>query len=359
MQRTKPPFRADHVGSLLRSAALKEARAKREKGEITADAAQGGRGSRDRGGHQEAGGGRPQVDHRRRIPPRLLATTISSAGSTASRPISASARSSSRARSRSRCCCASTGKLGSFSTPSDDRAFQVRRGAHQADAEDDDPVAVVAAFPLRPRRRCRRRSIPTWTSSTAISARATARRCAPSPMPAAAISSSTRSTSPISAIPKLREQVTERGDDPNKLPHDYAGMINAAISDMPADMTIAMHLCRGNFHSTFVASGGYEPVAEILFNEIKIQAYFMEYDTRPRRRLRAAALRAEGQDGGARPRHVEIRHAGIARTSSSAASTRRRSTFRSTSFACRRNAASPRPRRATSSPRTSNGRSCA
>ena len=56
-------------------------------------------------------------------------------------------------------------------------------------------------------------------------------------------------------------------------------MINAAISDVPADMTTAMHLCRGNFQSTFVASGGYEPVAEILFNEINIQAYFMEYDT--------------------------------------------------------------------------------
>ena len=56
-------------------------------------------------------------------------------------------------------------------------------------------------------------------------------------------------------------------------------MINAAISDVPADMTTAMHLCRGNFQSTFVASGGYEPVAEILFNEINIQAYFMEYDS--------------------------------------------------------------------------------
>jgi len=79
--------------------------------------------------------------------------------------------------------------------------------------------------------------------------------------------------------PKLRQQVAERGDDPNKMPHDYAKMINAAISDVPADMTTAMHLCRGNFQSTFVASGGYEPVAEILFNEIDIQAYFMEYDS--------------------------------------------------------------------------------
>ena len=79
--------------------------------------------------------------------------------------------------------------------------------------------------------------------------------------------------------PKLRAQVAGRGDDPEKLPSIYAGIINAAISDIPPDMTIAMHLCRGNFQSTFVASGGYEPVAEILFNTINVHAYFMEYDT--------------------------------------------------------------------------------
>src|SRR5262249_62287750 len=76
--------------------------------------------------------------------------------------------------------------------------------------------------------------------------------------------------------PKLRAFVAERGDDPQTLPHIYARMINAAISDVPADMTKAMHLCRGNFQSSFVASGGYEPVAEILFNEIDIDAYFMD-----------------------------------------------------------------------------------
>ena len=171
------------------------------------------------------------------------------------------------------------GKLGAYRAASDDRAFQVRRGAHQADAEDDDPVAVVAAFPLRPRRRCRRRSIPTWTISTAISAKATARRCAPSPTPAAAISSSTRSTSPICAIRSCASRSPSAATIRTSCRTIYAGMINAAISDVPADMTTAMHLCRGNFQSTFVASGGYEPVAEILFNEINIQAYFMEYDT--------------------------------------------------------------------------------
>jgi 5-methyltetrahydropteroyltriglutamate--homocysteine methyltransferase len=79
--------------------------------------------------------------------------------------------------------------------------------------------------------------------------------------------------------PKLRAQVANRGDDPERLPHIYADMINAAISDIPPDMTITMHLCRGNFRSTFVASGGYEPVAEILFNEIGVHGYFMEYDS--------------------------------------------------------------------------------
>jgi 5-methyltetrahydropteroyltriglutamate--homocysteine methyltransferase len=78
---------------------------------------------------------------------------------------------------------------------------------------------------------------------------------------------------------KLRAQVAGRGDDPEKLPAIYAGMINAAISDIPPDMTICMHLCRGNFRSTFVASGGYEPVAEILFNTIGVHGYFMEYDS--------------------------------------------------------------------------------
>jgi methionine synthase II (cobalamin-independent) len=79
--------------------------------------------------------------------------------------------------------------------------------------------------------------------------------------------------------PKLRAQVADRGDDPEQLPSIYASMINAAIADIPPDMTITMHLCRGNFRSTFVASGGYEPVADILFNTINVHGYFMEYDS--------------------------------------------------------------------------------
>jgi 5-methyltetrahydropteroyltriglutamate--homocysteine methyltransferase len=79
--------------------------------------------------------------------------------------------------------------------------------------------------------------------------------------------------------PSLREHITARGEDPAALPAIYAGMINAAISDIPPDMTITMHLCRGNFRSSFAASGGYEPVAEVLFNAINVHGYFMEYDS--------------------------------------------------------------------------------
>jgi 5-methyltetrahydropteroyltriglutamate--homocysteine methyltransferase len=56
-------------------------------------------------------------------------------------------------------------------------------------------------------------------------------------------------------------------------------MINAAMSDIPTDMTVTMHLCRGNFRSSFVASGGYDPIAETLFNRINVHGYFMEYDS--------------------------------------------------------------------------------
>ena len=77
----------------------------------------------------------------------------------------------------------------------------------------------------------------------------------------------------------LVQKVRDRGDDPAALLKGYADMINAAVSEIPADMTITMHLCRGNFRSTFVASGGYEPVAEVMFNGIDVHGYFMEFDS--------------------------------------------------------------------------------
>jgi 5-methyltetrahydropteroyltriglutamate--homocysteine methyltransferase len=77
---------------------------------------------------------------------------------------------------------------------------------------------------------------------------------------------------------KMREAARQRGDDPNELPHRYAKFINKVVALKPAGMTLAMHLCRGNFKSTFAAQGNYEPVAEALLKEMDLDAYFMEYD---------------------------------------------------------------------------------
>ena len=77
---------------------------------------------------------------------------------------------------------------------------------------------------------------------------------------------------------KLREAARSRGDDPDELPHRYAGFINKVVAQKPEGMTLAIHLCRGNFKSTWAAQGSYEPVAEALLSEMHVDAYFLEYD---------------------------------------------------------------------------------
>ena len=78
--------------------------------------------------------------------------------------------------------------------------------------------------------------------------------------------------------PKIRENCRRNGDDPDRLPRTYADTITRAVKDRPAGMTIAMHTCRGNFKSAWVAEGGYEPVAEAMFSS-GVDAFFMEFDT--------------------------------------------------------------------------------
>jgi 5-methyltetrahydropteroyltriglutamate--homocysteine methyltransferase len=79
--------------------------------------------------------------------------------------------------------------------------------------------------------------------------------------------------------PELRRQVSNIGEDPATLPATYAKLLNETISGRPADMTVCMHLCRGNFAGAWVAEGGYDPIAELLFNEIDVDGYFLEYDS--------------------------------------------------------------------------------
>jgi 5-methyltetrahydropteroyltriglutamate--homocysteine methyltransferase len=77
---------------------------------------------------------------------------------------------------------------------------------------------------------------------------------------------------------KMREEARARGDDPDELPTTYAELINSVIDNRPDDLTIAVHLCRGNYRSTWFAEGGYEPVAEVLFNKLNVDSYFLEFD---------------------------------------------------------------------------------
>ena len=78
--------------------------------------------------------------------------------------------------------------------------------------------------------------------------------------------------------PAIRERTRARGDDPDALVQLYCRLVNDAIRQRPANMTVTVHLCRGNFKSAWVAQGGYQPVAEILFNQMAVDGFFLEYD---------------------------------------------------------------------------------
>ena len=156
--------------------------------------------------------------------------------------------------------------------------------------------------------------------------------------------------------PKYCQQMRDRGDDPDKLGPLYGKLINQAMSDIPSDMTITMHLCRGNYKSTFMGAGGYDAEAEVLFNQINVHGYFMEYDTERAGGFEPLRLVPKGKQ-------VVL---GLVTTKTGkleSKDTLKRRIDEATKFVpldqlCRRNAASPRPRRAIRSRRSSNGRSC-
>jgi 5-methyltetrahydropteroyltriglutamate--homocysteine methyltransferase len=277
MRRTTPPFRADHVGSLLRTAPLKEARAKREKGEIDAAAL---KRVEDREiekiiKRQEDIGLKSVTDGEFRrafwnydflgrldgVEAYLGERKIKFQG-VQPKPMMLRV----------------TGKLGTFSSHPMIEHFKFVQAHAKAVPKMTIPSPSSLHF------RYGRDAVPAsiypemadfyrdlgQTYRQAVRAFADA-GCRYLQLDEVNFT--------YLCDPKLRAQVADRGDDPEQLPSTYAGMINAAISDIPDDMTITMHLCRGNFQSTFVASGGYEPVAEILFNTINVHGYFMEYDS--------------------------------------------------------------------------------
>ncbi|UCG71582.1 MAG: 5-methyltetrahydropteroyltriglutamate--homocysteine S-methyltransferase [Chromatiales bacterium] len=79
--------------------------------------------------------------------------------------------------------------------------------------------------------------------------------------------------------PEQREQLKAKGTDPDALAHTYTATINKALANRPADLRVTTHSCRGNYRSSWFSQGGYEPIADILFNETNVDGYFLEYDT--------------------------------------------------------------------------------
>lgn len=79
--------------------------------------------------------------------------------------------------------------------------------------------------------------------------------------------------------PEERAKMKQRGIDPDSLSHLYVELLNKTVEGRPDDMAITMHICRGNFRSTWMTSGGYEPVAPELFGKAKLDGFFLEYDT--------------------------------------------------------------------------------
>jgi 5-methyltetrahydropteroyltriglutamate--homocysteine methyltransferase len=278
MQRTKPPFRADHVGSLLRSAALKEARAKRASDEIGTEQL---KAIEDREietliRKQEAVGlksitdgenrrkswqtdfvtalpGIETVPHQRKVrfqggvqPQQVLTRVARKLGDFHSHPMI----------EHFKFVQAHTARTAKMTIPSPS-------AVHFRDGRDAVPESIYPDMDefYRDLGQTYRKAVRAFADAG----------CRYLQLDEVNLT--------YLCDPNLRQQVIDRGENPDTLPAAYASMINAAVSDIPADMTITMHLCRGNFRSTFIASGGYEPVAELLFNGINVHGYFMEYDS--------------------------------------------------------------------------------
>src|SRR5262245_44712780 len=277
MPRTKPPFRADHVGSLLRPAALKDARAKRERGEISADEL---RAIEDREianviRKQEQIGLQSVTDGEFRRAfwnYDFLGKLDGVEAYLGERKIKFQGPQPKPMMLRV------IGKLGSYSPHPMIAHFNFVAAHAKATPKMTIPSPSSLHF------RYGRDAVPDsiypsmddFYRDLGASYRKAVRAFADAGCRYLQLDEVNFT---YLCDPKLRDLVKNRGEDPSELPHIYARMINTAIADVPDDMTTAMHLCRGNFQSTFVASGGYEPVAEILFNEIGIDAYFMEYDS--------------------------------------------------------------------------------
>jgi 5-methyltetrahydropteroyltriglutamate--homocysteine methyltransferase len=278
MQRTKPPYRADHVGSLLRSAVLKDARAKRAANEITAAQL---KAVEDREietliRKQEDVGLKSITDgenRRRSWQTDFLEGLDGIAAVTGERKFKFQG-----AIQPKQVVIKVTKKLGGFTGHPMIEHFKFVQAHTKQTPKMTIPSPSAVHF--RHGREAVPESIYADMDEFYRDLGQTYRKCVRAFADAGCRYLQLDEVNfTYLCDPKQRQIVIDRGEDPNTLPGIYAGMINAAISDIPPDMAITMHLCRGNFRSTFIASGGYEPVAEILFNNTNVHGYFMEFDS--------------------------------------------------------------------------------
>jgi 5-methyltetrahydropteroyltriglutamate--homocysteine methyltransferase len=276
VQRSKPPYRADHVGSLLRPAALKEARAKRAKGEITAEAL---RQVEDREiekviKKQEEVGLKLATDGELRRSwwqfdffKDLDGVELYSTG----RGI-IFAGVETKAESVH-----TVGKLG-FSGHPHVADFRFVKDHTTVTPKMTIPAPGVLHF-RQGRTSVSKSAYPDldqFFHDLAQAYRKAVRAFYDAGCRYLQLDDTTWS---MMCDRRELEHSRERGDQPERLPRIYARMIDEAIRDRPSDMTVTMHSCRGNFRSTWIAEGGYEPVAEVMFNETPLDGYFLEYDS--------------------------------------------------------------------------------
>jgi 5-methyltetrahydropteroyltriglutamate--homocysteine methyltransferase len=276
MQRVKPPFRADHVGSLLRPAALKEAREKRAKGEITAAQLTviEDREIENVIKKQEQVGLRSITDGEFRrswwhldflwgldgVERHVMDQGIAFAG-VQTRAEGARV----------------TGKLGFSGHPMIAHfKFVAAHTARTPKITIPAPSALYGRVGRGPISETVYPELDEFFADLGAAYREAVRAFA-----AAGCRYLQLDEVFIAMLcdPGYRKTQAGRGDDPQRLAQLYGDLINTAMSDIPSDMTITMHLCRGNYRSTFMGAGGYDPVAEVLFDRIKVHGYFMEYDT--------------------------------------------------------------------------------
>ena len=276
MQRTKPPFRADHVGSLLRPAAVKEAREKHAKGEIDAaalEAVEDREIERVIKKQEEVGLAAITDGEFRRSWWHLdfLWGLDGAERYTMEQGIAFQGLQTRAEGARI------VGKVGFSNHPMLEHFKFVK--AHTTRTAKITIPAPSALYGRTGRAAVSEQAYPSLDQFFAELGQAYAKAVRAFADAGCRYLQLDEVFIAMLCDASYRKTQEGRGDDPHKLAERYADLINAAMADIPSDMTITMHLCRGNYRSTFMGAGGYDPVAEILFDRIKVHGYFMEYDS--------------------------------------------------------------------------------